>query len=242
MRIAICEDTRDDAHVLDNALSRYLETNNLFADVDFFKSGEDFLSDFEPGKYQIIFMDIYMTVDGVTGMDAAEKVNAADKDAAIIFITTIEEYILAGYSVAVFYIVKPVTQESLNKAMEKCRSQIERYAKTIQVVVDRQPVEIRQRDIFWIETINRNCVFAFAKDKMTASGMNLGELTTKLGGSPFIQCHRSFIVNILHVRKMTETEFILENGGSVPIGRKYQTDAKNEYRKCFAKLIMGQQM
>ena len=114
MRIAICEDTQSDAKRLSETLSRYLDANGLDADVDYFTSGEDFIASFEPGLYQIIFMDIYMTKGGMTGMDAAEKVNALDKDAAIIFTTTSDEYILAGYSVAVFYIVKPITLIKLN--------------------------------------------------------------------------------------------------------------------------------
>ena len=172
-------------------------------------------------------------------MDAAKKVNALDKDVAIIFTTTSDEFILAGYSVAVFYILKPVEQKDINEAMEKCRVQIERFAKTIEITVNRMPLHIRLRDIYYVEIIVRNCIFTFATGNKTASGMSLSELMDKLDGSTFIQCHRSYVVNILHIRKMTKTEFILENGESVPIGRKYQDTAQKAYMQCYERLIMG---
>jgi DNA-binding LytR/AlgR family response regulator len=185
-------------------------------------------------------MDIYMTKGGITGMETAQKVSAADKDAAIIFTTTSNEYTLAGYSVAVFYILKPVEQKNMNQAMEKCRSQVERFAKTIEIVLDKKPVQVRLRDIYCVEVIGRSCVFTFAKGKMTAAGMNIAELAVVLDGSSFIQCHRSYIVNILHVRKIQDKDFVLKSGELVPIGRKYQTDAQRAYRECFEKLIMGE--
>ncbi|MCL2718349.1 MAG: LytTR family DNA-binding domain-containing protein [Lachnospiraceae bacterium] len=240
MRIAICEDTKADAQLLDKVLNRYLNANKLTAEINFFTSGEDFLSVFEPGKFQIIFMDIYMTKSGITGMDTAKKINALDKDAAIIFTTTSDEYILAGYSVAVFYILKPVEQINMNEAMEKCRLQIERFAKTIEIIVNRMPLQIRLRDIYFVEIIVRNCIFTFAAGRKTASGLSLSNLLDKLDGSTFIQCHRSYVVNILHVRKMTKTDFVFENGERVPIGRKYQDAAQKAYRECFEKMIMGE--
>jgi len=240
MRIAICEDVPADAQRLNETLTRYFDANKLVGEVSFFTSGEDFLSAFEPGKFQIIFMDIYMTKGGITGMDAAKRVNELDKDAALIFTTTSDEYTLEGYSVAVFYILKPVEQKDMNKAMEKCRSQIERFAKTIEITVDRMPLQIRMRDIYYVEIVVRNCIFTFAAGRKSASGMNMSELMDKLDGSTFVQCHRSYVVNILHVRKMTKTDFVFENGEMVPIGRKYHDSAQKAYRKCFEKLIMGE--
>jgi len=240
MRIAICEDLQNDARLLGENLTRYLAAYGLCAEVDQFSNGEAFLQNFEVDKYQIIFMDIYMAKNGLTGLDVAQKVRNVDKNAALVFTTTSDEYILAGYSFAVYYIIKPVTYENLVLAMEKCRVQIERFAKTMEIIVDRQPIKVRIRDIYCIEIIQRNCVFTFAARKVTAVGISMEELIAKLDGLSFVQCHRSYIINILHVRKITETEFILKSGERVPIGRKFKAAAGKAYRDCFAKLIQGE--
>jgi len=240
MRIAICEDLYDDARLLGENLDRYLDAYGLSAEVFRFSNGEEFLQNFEVDKYQIIFMDIYMAKNGLTGLDVAQKIRSVDKNVALIFTTTSDEYILAGYSFAVYYILKPLTYENLVLAMDKCRVQIERFAKTMEIIVDRQPIKVRIRDIYCIEIIKRNCIFTFAARKLTAVGISMDELTAKLAGSSFVQCHRSYIINILYVRKITETEFILKSGERVPIGRKYKATAQKVYREIFAKLIQGE--
>ena len=240
MKIAICEDNTKEARQLEEALTRYLEANSLSAEIDIFVNAEDFLSEFEPGKYQIIFMDIYLKKDGKTGMDAAIKVREADKNAALIFVTQTEDYLRAGYSVAVFYIVKPIKQEDMNAAMEKCQIQIENFAKTIEIIVNRQLLKIKLRDIYFIESIKKACVFVFAAGQVTAVNMSMDTLLDdKFEGVPFVRCHRSYIVNLLYVKDISKNDFILENGNRVPIGRTYQAAMRKAYKEYFLMLIQG---
>lgn len=166
-------------------------------------------------------------------MEAAEQVSRADQDAAIILITTSEEYGIAGYSFAVFYIVKPVQEKNLSEAMKKCRVQIERYAKTIEVMVDRQLVGLRLRNIYCVESLGRTCIFTTAAAEITASNLIMDGLVEKLGGFPFVQCHRSYIVNLLHVKDLQEKNFIIENGRSVPISRTYHSASQKAFRAYF---------
>ena len=242
MRIAICEDIPEETRRLMEMIGRYLETNSLEADVEYFESGEDFLPAFEPGKYQIIFMDIFMRKNGLTGMEVAEKVSRADREAAIIFVTTSKEFFLDGYSFAVFYITKPYDYEKLAEAMDRCWIQIERYAKTIEVVVDRRPRQIRLRDIYSVESLGRTCVFRTASHELTAASLVIDGLADRLGES-FVMCHRSYIVNLLHVKEIASEKrdkiFIMENGDRVPISRTYLDVSQKAFREFFWKRIQG---
>jgi len=242
MRIAICEDLPEETRRLVEMIGRYLESNSLDADVESFERGEDFLSAFEPGKYQIIFMDIFMQKNGLTGMDVAEKVSRADREAAIIFVTTSKEFFLDGYSFAVFYITKPYDYEKLAEAMDRCWMQIGRYAKTIEVVVDRHPRQIRLRDIYYVESLGRTCVFRTASHEFTASNLIIDSLVERLGES-FVMCHRSYIVNLLHVKEIVSEKrdkvFIMENGSRIPISRTYLDVSQKAFREFFWKRIQG---
>ena len=48
-----------------------------------------------------------------------------------------------------------------------------------------------------------------------------------------MQCHRSYIINLLHVKSMKEKEFYLKNGKDIPIGRMYKAGAQEAFRACF---------
>ena len=226
MRIAICEDLKKDCDKLVLLLRDYLSLNSLDADIDVFNSGEDFLAAFAPGKYQILFQDIYLDKGGLNGMQAAEKVREADSDISIVFSTTSEEHGIASYKVdAAYYISKPLDEHELERALHKCRSQIDRFAKTVEIISDRQPVKIRMRDIFYAEVYAHNCVLhTVSGDVRTRIGLNA--LEEKLGGIPFIVCHRSYLVNLAHVGAMKKDEFVLKNGARVPISRTYAQAAQ----------------
>ena len=230
MRIAICEDTKTDALHLRKLVERYLTENQLAAEFDFFENGEDFLLSFKPGKYQIVFMDIFMAQNGLNGMDTAKKLKAIDEDAAVIFTTTTTEYGIEGYNVSVYYIVKPVDYGSLVNAMTKCRSVLDRHAVSIEIVVNRSPLKIRLRDIYYVEVQRHNCLFVTEMGRL-ASARTFDGLVNELGGLPFLQCHRSYIVNLHHADNMENRDFILKNGHKVPISKHILPEVRTAFRQ-----------
>ena len=229
MQIAICEDRPDDAKRIKYMLEWFLSENCLVAEISCFSSAEAFLDVFKPGMFQIAFMDIYMKEGGLTGMDAARKVAELDSELAIIFTTNCDEFAVPAFKVAVYYIIKPLIKEEFDAAMLKCRLQIQKYAKTISVTSQRQNYDIRLRDIFYIESIQRSCVFN-TKSGCVQCNIALEALESRLGGFPFIRCHRSFLVNMIYVFDYKDKEFILKNGSRIPISRSYQDNALKAFK------------
>jgi len=229
MRIAICEDTRADALHLLKVMERYLNENQLIAEFDFFENGEDILEAFVPEKYQIVFMDIFMAEDGLNGMDTAKRLIAADENVAVIFTTTTTEYSIEGYNVSVYYIVKPVEYGHLVNAMKKCRHLLDRYAMSIEIIVNRQPLTIRLRDIYYVEASQRTCIFSTEMGKFVVA-RTFESLLHELGGLPFLQCHRSYIVNLSHVETLENKDFIMKDGQKVPVSRRSLPDIRATFR------------
>ena len=229
MRIAICEDTSADALHLLKVMERYLDESQLIAEFDFFENGEDFLEAFVPEKYQIVFMDIFMAKDGLNGMDTAKRIKAVDENVAVIFTTTTTEYSIEGYNVSVYYIVKPVMYCHLVNAMKKCRHLLEQYAASIEITVNRQPLTIRLREIYYVEALQRTCVF-FTKIGELVEIRTFESLLQELGGLPFLQCHRSYIVNLSHVETLENKDFIMKDGQKVPVSRRNLPDIRATFR------------
>jgi len=214
-------------------LGDYLAANSLDADIDIFHSGEELLAAFKPGKYQILFQDIYMEERSLNGIQTAEKIREIDDEISIIFSTTSEAHGVASYKLdAAYYIVKPVEKAEFEKALHKCREQINRYARTIEVTQNRKSVTIRLRDIYYAEVYAHNVLLHTTSGEVKISA-SLGEVKEKLGGTPFVTCHRSYIVNLSHVDEMLEYDFLMKNGGKVPIGRTYAQDVKEAFERYF---------
>jgi two-component system LytT family response regulator len=91
LSIAVCEDNPADAalllsHIRGSGIAHWCET---------FSSGEALLAAFAPGKYDMIFLDIYMA--GLRGVDAAGKIRETDRTVTLVFTTTSTEHTLEGY-------------------------------------------------------------------------------------------------------------------------------------------------
>ena len=48
------------------------------------------------------------------------------------------------------------------------------------------------------------------------------ELEQRLPADRFLRCHKSYLVNMDHVKRMEKTSFIMDDGRRIPIGRTYQ--------------------
>ncbi|MEG1971846.1 MAG: response regulator, partial [Oscillospiraceae bacterium] len=71
MRIAIVDDLEEDREELQTMLEQYCEKQGFLTQYDIYTSAEELLADFTPQKFDILFLDIYMT--GMTGMEAARQ-------------------------------------------------------------------------------------------------------------------------------------------------------------------------
>lgn len=120
MKIAIVDDIKGEAERLSGLVARYLSTHGLFCDqTDLFASGEAFLEHFEPARYDIIFLDIYMS--GMTGMETARRIREQDTNCSLLFVTTSPDFAIDSYDVnATYYLLKPVNEAQVTRALDRC--------------------------------------------------------------------------------------------------------------------------
>lgn len=78
MNTAILDDLKTDRDILRQELSDYMSQNHFDCKIYEYDSGEQFLKDFEPGRFDLVFLDIYM--DGMTGMEVAREIYRSDKN------------------------------------------------------------------------------------------------------------------------------------------------------------------
>ena len=67
MRFAVCDDNAADRRQLLSMLQQYCGNHRVQAEIQPFADGRALLQAFAPGKFQILFLDIYMPA--LTGME-----------------------------------------------------------------------------------------------------------------------------------------------------------------------------
>jgi len=225
MHIAICEDDALDADTIRTLLEEYLEQHAYVGEISVFNSGEELLASFSLGLYDVILFDIFLGT--MSGIDTARHIRAIDPTCAIIFITSSKDFSLESYSVqGSAYVVKPISKESLEKALFTCREIFMRNARYIEIRVDRTMMKLPLTKIFYAESRENNVLFHTSAGEFKTR-TTLDEIERQLGGKPFYRCHHSYLINTNHVLRLAGNDILMRNQDFVPM-RKAGRDTIRE--------------
>jgi DNA-binding LytR/AlgR family response regulator len=226
LQIAICEDFAADAeHLLYCIKQSSIETN-----CRLFSKGEDFLASFTAGRFDVIFMDIYM--NGITGVEVVRRIRETDENTVIAFTTTSLDHTLDSYRLGVLkYIEKPATQKDTDETLEMALLK-HKSAAYISLLADGIQKEIPLDSILYFEHQNHavtvNLTYGVLRTSQT---VKLKDIEAKLPSPPFLRCHHSYIANIKYVQSLDRElrTFTMKNGGKVYIRRQDLKKAAEAY-------------
>ncbi len=112
MRIALVDDSEIERGILLSLLADFACDNHISFESDCFESGDAFLSSFSSDKYDIVFMDIFMS--GMSGVETAQKIRETDSRVILIFLTSSADFMPDAFSVHAFhYILKPYQKDAI---------------------------------------------------------------------------------------------------------------------------------
>jgi DNA-binding LytR/AlgR family response regulator len=152
----------------------------------------------------------------------------------IVFITAIPDYISEGYDVsALHYLVKPLNTDKLYAVLDRALKSLMKSNNAIFLPVENEngTMRVLTDDIIYIESFNNYMEINIPGEKLTVK-MPMYELENKLGGN-FIRCHRSYVVNIKHIKKIVKTEITLESNKIIPLSRRLYGDVNKAMIKYF---------
>ena len=117
LRVALC----DDDLVVETQVRAFLEKEEEERDIEILlsvkRSGEELLSDFRQGLYDLLLLDIMM--EGISGVETLSRIREEDSDLAVSFITSSKDYALDGYRLkAVRYLEKPLTRDGISELID----------------------------------------------------------------------------------------------------------------------------
>jgi DNA-binding LytR/AlgR family response regulator len=229
LRIAVCEDQKKDRDLL---LSLIRESG-IDAKCDTFVSGGSFLHRFKKGMYHLVYLDIYM--DGINGIDTAAYIREKDEGVLLAFTTTSRDHAFeANKFRSLLYIEKPVTLEMVKHTLilasalhEKLQSEV------LTVYSDAVQVDISYDDIIYIEVIDQRCILHLAGGKILAASttVNINDLDATLPKPRFCRTHRSFIVNLDKVKRVSGKDFEMKDGGIAYITQRERRRILDSYDK-----------
>ncbi|MDL2238511.1 LytTR family DNA-binding domain-containing protein [Christensenellaceae bacterium OttesenSCG-928-K19] len=234
MNIAVCEDYAPDRILLCGTIENYFSRMGYAGELCCFETGEELLAAFSSGSFDIVFLDIFLP--GISGVDVARKIREADPDCILLFTTVSLDHALDGFEVqASGYVVKPIDQEKMDKALYMCREVLSKNGRTIEIPSGRDgSLSLPLGNILYIEVYGKFSLFHMQGGVFEAR-QPLDEIEQRLGGIPFLRCHRSYIVNMNYVDEIDAESFVMKNGDLVPMRKNGRREVKITFSRFLAR-------
>lgn len=216
-RIYICDDERSVVEGLNAYVTSIAEDLKLDIVTHCFFCAEDLL-EVKLNSSDIVLLDISM--DKVSGMQAARELRKRNVNAVIIFISSMTQYALEGYDVHAFaFLAKPVTKELLKIKIQEAIKSIESHKGKVLVLKSGfNTYRINTRDVIYIDVLNHNTCFTTTKGKLTFY-VQLKSVENQIPSDMFFRIHKSYIANMDHIMHIQPGSVIMSNGEELPIGK-----------------------
>lgn len=229
--IAICDALEREQLNLVQMLQHYGKAHGLEITVDTISSGEELLSLWTPDRWDLIFLDIYMR--DLSGVEIARRIRQKDRNCILVFATTSQDHGIIGHELRISdYLVKPFQQQNVDSVMDWILQDQAPRLRTLRLYVNWNEVEIRLRDITYIE-IREHTALIHLNGQTISPRRSMESLEEELIGTSFFRCHRSYLVNLQHVDSLQKRDFCMDDGSLVPISSQHLAKARKLCQELF---------
>lgn len=232
IHVIICDDDRAFLKSLHQLIETSLKQLGVPANIHSYISIEQITKPVL-ANCDIAFLDIDLNQPQYNGFDIARKLRAVRNDAVIIFVTNYIEYAPEGYEVQAFrYLLKKNYREKIYEYIKEAVSHIENANQTLKIKINGEVIEITLNSILYIESQLRTVIIHVQKDKgkkQYACYAAISDLETQLEPQGFLRIHKSFLVNMHHLKKYQCHEAILNDGTVLRVSARNYAEQKKKY-------------
>lgn len=226
-RIAIIEDQQTHAERLQSFLSRYAQEKQLQISCDWWNAAEVFLENYKH-QYDIVFMDIRLP--GMDGMKAAYKLREMDHTVLLVFLTSLAQYAVEGYTVeALDYMIKPITYDALRLKLPRILRRCSAEEQEIIIESGGSTVKLKPGELQFVEIYDHHIQYMTQSGILRAYG-TLKEVEAALPPG-FFRVNNQTIVNLRYVTSV-ENDDVKVDARSFSLSRRRRKEFLEALHSC----------
>ena len=235
IRIACCDDEKQQLELYKPMFTNIEMRQDIKLNVEYFLSGNFMLERFQSEKnpFDLVYLD--MDMDEKSGLDLAKEIRQNyHSDCLILFLTNYPKYMQNSFDVRAFqYMIKPVQFDEFEKKFNAARKYLEKDDKNRVVLkIDEDNVVFFTNEIYYIEKEKSSKQFlVYLEDKCVVAKGVLSAIENQLLEQHFMRTHRSYLVNMKHIRRIQKNDLVLSNGNLVPISRRKEKELKQQFMR-----------
>lgn len=233
IRIAVCDDEKYFREKIEALLQEYSSAREFGINVESFASGEEFLASEKKEMFDVIFLDINM--EGMNGIETAQKIRQFSEDIVLIFITAYVAYSPEGYKVnAIRYLLKD--SDSFKTAFWECMDAVRNK---LMVVEKKEKFEFQGKEmviplshIVYMESNLYKVTFYIKGKEIQAYTMyeKLDAIEERLRKTQsFCRIHQSYLINLKYVDEVKRYQVLLNTGEILNIAKPRYKEVEMQY-------------
>ncbi|MCR9290615.1 MAG: LytTR family DNA-binding domain-containing protein [Bacteroidetes bacterium] len=229
--------------LMEDKLTRHFPEMELLAMAS---SGTEGLEIIKAHQPDLIFLDVEMT--DMTGFEMLAMLKEIRFQT--IFVTTYSHYAIEAIRFnALDYLVKPIKLNELKQAIKRYKNNLEKFKlidrvqqalinlntkdiadQTLVLQTHEKELRMTIKDITYVEAARNYSYIHLTNNKKNLCTKTLSDLEERLKGKGFFRCHKSFMVNRVHITYYGKSNLIvLSDGTEIPISRRNKEAFKAWY-------------
>ncbi len=229
MRIAVVDDENIFRMQFKLIMDKLAAQKDLSLEIEEFASGTDFIAALDDRRFDVVFMDIYMP--DLDGVETARQLRQKTERIFLIFMTASDEHYPDAFSLHAFdYVTKPFTQARLEKVLDEVLDHSpgdEAFVKVSTVAADQK---IYLRDIVAVRTDGHYLDINTGHQDFVRVRLTAAQFLELTGNDKrFLNINRGLIVNMEHVKAVTELGAMMDDGSALPVAVKKQDEVVQQY-------------
>ena len=232
LEFILCDDQKKHNEYLKQTIEKVLEKRRLSGVVSYVSEDPVDIINFSnknkgTNKSNVYILDLDFPGD-INGVKIAEKIRENELLSYIIFASAHQGYAMLCYKVRPFdFLLKPLNYKIIDKCIKNV---FENYYRTKKLYNPSIPIRsgskiyrVDVKDIIFIEKYSNIAIFHTTNGVLRtyASLNDIQEQTEEYG---FYRCHKSYLVNILHVDylSISQNYLLMKNKKKVLVSQKYK--------------------
>jgi two-component system, LytTR family, response regulator LytT len=235
MNILIVEDEQHSREELEYQLAQLEPNANIQSSENAMNAWERLEAADEEDAFDLIFLDIQMP--GMNGLELAARIARLTSPPRIVFATANPEHAITAFDLeGIDYLLKPYRSARLAQTLERVRKlMLEPKAKTDQSIQLEKiwaargevGVLLSPNDILFCQADGATVTARTIERETLPLRFSLQDLETRFPNGPFARVHKSFLVNLEHVRQVepffsgSYRLLLSDESSRVPLSRQY---------------------
>ena len=228
IRILICDDDQESMDRIQRKVESVFQKLNFLGTYDMYDSC-DAVAVESLKNCDIALLDVDFEGHNLNGIGLARELRQVNKQAVIMFITNFIEYAPEGYEVQAFrYILKRDLDIVLGRYLMEALELLSDAKDCLRLEYRGQLMELPIDSVLYLEVLGHSVSIVTEKETYTLSS-SLTSFEQQLENHGFLRVHKSFLVNMRHIKKFQCRELTLYNGTSIRVSEKSYAEQKRKY-------------